>query len=102
MKIRKGDNVSILSGKDSGKTGKVGEILASTQQVIVEGANMRSRIVRAKKANEKNQTVQYAAPMHASNVALICPKCSKKTRVGFAVDASGKKQRRCAKCKQTI
>lgn len=101
MKIKKGDQVLIISGKDRGKKGKVLSVLPKTAALVVEGANMKKKHMRAKKTGEKGQIVQQPFPLDVSNAKLICPKCGKPTRTGFL--AAGKEKKRiCKKCKQEI
>lgn len=101
MKIKKGDLVLIISGKDKGKTGKVTKALPKDLKVLVEGVNLKKKHARPKKQGEKGQVVQVPAPLNISNVKAICPKCGKATRVGYTVDKDIKK-RICKKCKQEI
>ncbi len=101
MKIKTGDTVLIISGKDRGKKGKVIKALSGESRIIVEDANLRKKHVRPKRQGEKGQIVETAAPLDASNVKLICPKCKKPTRIGYKV-AEGGKYRICKKCRQEI
>lgn len=91
MKIRAGDNVVVITGKDKGKTGSVLRVLATTHRVVVAGINMRTKHVRAT-PQRPGQRLQYEASIHMSNIMLIDPKTKKRTRVGFAV-SKGKKDR---------
>ena len=68
MKIKKGDNVLVLTGKDKGKSGKIVRVLVSENRVVVEGINMMKRHQRPRKSNEKGTTISLAMPIHASNV----------------------------------
>lgn len=105
MKIKKGDNVLVVAGKDAGKTGKILKALPKELKVLVEGLNLRKKHVRPKKEGEKGQVVQIPAAMQASNVKIICPKCAKPTRIGYKIEAGSKgrlKFRICNKCKQEI
>ncbi|MAF14322.1 MAG: 50S ribosomal protein L24 [Parcubacteria group bacterium] len=102
MRIIKGDKVKILSGKDKGKIGKVLQIFNKKNRVTVEGANLLFKNVRPKKQGEKGQRIQFPSPLMVSNVALVCPKCNKPTRVGFKILEGKTKTRSCKKCKQTI
>ena len=102
MRIKKGDKVKILSGKDKGKTGKVLQIYTANNKVTVEGVNLLFKNMRPKKQGEKGQRIQFPFPLTSSNVALICPKCNKPTRVGFTILENNTKFRSCKKCKQTI
>jgi len=107
MKIKKGDNVKILKGKDNNKTGKVLQVLKSIKntRIVVEGLNLRYKHLRPKRSGEKGQRIMFPAPMNISNVQLICPKCGKPTRVGFKIRegksevSKEKKSRVCKKCK---
>lgn len=93
MKIREGDTVLVIAGKDRGKTGSVLRVLATTDRVVVEGANMRTKHIR-RTPQQAGQKIRYEASLHASNVMLIDPKTKKPTRIRHAVDPkTGKKQR---------
>lgn len=96
MKIKKGDNVKILSGKDKGKTGKVIQVLRDKETkrsyVVVEGANMLKKHLRTRDKSQKGQTIELPAPMDMSNVQLIDPKSNKPTRVGYTMDGEDKKR----------
>ncbi len=81
MLIKKGDNVYVRSGKDRGKTGKVLKALPSVERVVVEGVNVQTRHRRARRANERGQRLEVPAPIHASNVMLVCASCKKPARV---------------------
>ncbi len=93
MKIKKGDNVIIISGSrsDKGKTGRVLEILKDKDQVIVEGINIKKKISRDPQGNKKEVKVEY--PIHASNVMFYDTKAKKGTRLGVQVDEKGNKIR---------
>jgi len=101
MKIKKGDNILVISGKDKGKTGKVTRAIPKEGKILVEGINLRKKHVRPKKQGEKGQIVQVPAAMQASNVKMICPKCGKATRVGYKIEKNIK-SRICKKCQQII
>jgi len=85
MKIRAGDQVVVITGKDKGKTGQVLRVLHSTNRLVVGGVNMRTRHVR-KTPQQAGQRIQYEASIHASNVMLIDPKTKKRTRAGYKID----------------
>ena len=101
MKIKKGDQVLIISGKDRGKRDKVLDVFPKEGRVVVESVNIRKKHVRPKKSGEKGQIVETPAPISVSNLKLICPKCGQPTRVGYKI-VEGKKYRMCKKCKQEI
>ncbi len=101
MKIRKDDNVIVVTGKDKGKTGKVVKSLPKTNQVIVAGVNLRKVHERARKGGQKGQIVDKTMPVHISNVMLIDSKTNKGTRVGLKVEG-GKKLRISKKSGTTV
>lgn len=102
MKVKKNDIVLILQGKDRGKKGKVLQTLPEDAKVVVENSNVMVRHLRPKKMREKGQKIHFNAPIDASSVSLICPKCSKQTRVGYKILENKKKVRICRKCKEVI
>lgn len=101
MKIKKEDNVIVLSGKDKGKSGKVLQSMPREDKVVVKGVNIKKRHVRPRKQGEKGQIIEVEAPMHVSNVMLICSKCGKPTRVGYKLHEGGK-SRICKKCNSVL
>jgi len=101
MKIKKGDQVLVISGKYRGKKGKVIRALPKKEKIVVEGVNIVKKHVRPRRAGEKGQIVQMPAPLHVSNVKLICSHCKKATRVGYKIEGE-KKYRICKKCKREI
>jgi len=102
MKIRKEDTVVIIAGKDRGKKGKVRRALLNEDRVIVEGLNMIKRHSRARKAARQAGIIELEAPIHVSNVMLVCGKCGKPTRVSFRFLDDGKKVRICNSCGEVI
>lgn len=101
VKIKKGDKVSVIAGKDRGKSGKVLRVLREENRVIVEGLNLRSRRVRPRRSNEKGQTVQKPNPIHVSNVAVWCDKCKKGVRLSAKITGD-KKERVCRACGKAV
>lgn len=101
MKIRKGDKVKILSGKDKGKTGSVTKVLPKKEKIVVENVNLLTKHQRPKKQGEKGTKIKFAAPLNMSNAILVCPKCGKETRVGFIMQDKNK-LRQCKKCKESF
>jgi len=102
MKIKKGDKVKVMRGKDAGKTGNVLKVLPSLERVVVDGANAVKRRRKPKRRGEKGQIVEVYAPMDSSNVMLVCSKCSKTARIGYEVNDAGKKVRKCKKCGEYV
>ena len=99
-KLKKGDQVQIITGKDKGKTGRVLRIDRITNRVIVEGLNMVKKTKRPKNQNDKGGIIEIEAPLAISNVMILCKKCGV-TRVGFKTD-EGKKIRVCRKCGEAL
>ena len=101
MKIHVGDNVLVTTGKDRKKTGKVIRANAKLGKIVVEKVNMRTRHIK-KKMGQAGQKIVYEAPFNASNVMVICPHCKKTTRVSYIRLKTGKRQRVCKKCSQSL
>ena len=101
MNIKKDDKVRVLAGKDRGVEGVVLRALPAQQRVIVEKVNVVTKAMRPTQANPQGGLQHKEAPIHVSNVALVCPKCSKPTRVGVK-RVDGKKVRVCKKCNAEI
>ncbi len=91
-KIKTGDTVKVMAGKDKGKIGKVLQIFSETNRIVVEGANIMKKHVKAKGSDQKGQIIQLSAPMHVSNVMIVDPSNSKPTRVRYET-RDGKKVR---------
>ena len=90
MKIKKGDQVQIITGKDRGKRGTVLRVFPETEKVIVEGANMMKRHRKSKKDGEKGERIEMAVPVHVSNVMLVDAETGKPTRVGYKMEGGEK------------
>jgi len=101
MKIKKGDNVIVITGKDKGRKGKVLRILPKEGKIVVENINKIIKHIRPKKQGEKGQRVEMPVPFNISNVKLICPKCGKPTRAGYRI-LDKNKVRICKKCKEIV
>ena len=97
MKIRKSDNVLIISGKNKGKKGKVLQVFPKERLVLVEGVNLRKKHQKPKKSGEKGQIVEFPGRISISNIKLICSKCGKAARVGYKI-VEKNKYRICKKC----
>ena len=82
-RVKRDDTVEINTGKDRGKRGQVRRVLPSENRVVVAGLNMVKRHRRQRSANEVSAIVEIEAPLHLSNVQVVCPSCSKAVRVGF-------------------
>jgi large subunit ribosomal protein L24 len=102
MKIRRGDTVLVIAGKEKGKTGRVDRQLTRENRVVVEGVNFITRHVRARPGVRQSGRVQQEAPIHISNVMLICNKCGRPTRPGTTHLETGERVRTCNRCKEVI
>ncbi|RME58255.1 50S ribosomal protein L24 [Candidatus Parcubacteria bacterium] len=97
MKIKKGDKVKVLTGKDRGKVGSVIRVFPRERKVIVEDVNVHNKRVRPKRSHEKGEIVAVPRPIDSSNVALMCGSCGSASRVGYRYEGE-KKVRHCKKC----
>jgi len=102
QRIKKGDTVEIIAGKDVGERGEVKTVMPKENRVIVDGYNIVKRHQKARQRGNQNipaQIVSKEAPLHLSNVMLVCPSCGKRTRVGYRVrESDNRKVRVCKKC----
>lgn len=98
MNIKKGDKVIVLSGKDKGKESTVLRALPQKQRVVVEGVGIVKKALRPTQQNPQGGISSIEAPVHVSNVMLVCPACNKPSRVNIKRDENGKKIRVCKKC----
>ena len=97
MKIKKGDNVMIIAGKDKGRSGTISAILTAKNRVLVKDANLIKKRSRPTKPGEKGQVVEISRSMNISNVMLICKNCKKPTRIGMRIEGDTK-VRVCKQC----
>ena len=101
--IRKNDNVVVTTGKDRGKRGRVLRMTPDSNRLVVEGVNIIKRHTKANpQKNIKGGLVEREAPLHASNVQLVCPECGKPTRIGKKILEDGRKVRVCRKCEGVV
>ncbi|MFC1727537.1 50S ribosomal protein L24 [Patescibacteria group bacterium] len=101
-KIKKGDQVLVTVGKDRGRKGKVEKIFPKTDRVLIPGVNVYKRHTKPRGEKQPGGIVEVVKPLPISNVALVCSKCSRPTRVGYRVDKQNKKHRICRKCQTLI
>ena len=102
MKIRKNDTVLVIAGKDRGKKGKVRFAYPKRERLLVEGVNFIKRHTRAMRQVRQAGIIEREAPIHVSDVMLLCSKCNHPTRVGFHFLEGGKKVRVCHVCHEVI
>ena len=103
MKLRKGDRVIVLSGKDRGQTGEIMKVLPDVNKVIVEGVNVAKKHQRQTQVRVKGGIIDKDMPIHASAVAIVCSKeDGRPTRIAFRFDDAGVKHRVCAHCGEEL
>jgi len=100
FRIKKNDEVKVIAGKEKGKTGRVIRVDHEKERVIVEGVNLRKKAVRKRRQNEQGGIIEVEAPIHISNVMVLCKKCGP-VRVGYRFE-SEKKVRFCKKCGEVL
>lgn len=101
MKIRKGDTITVISGRDKGKKGKVRRVLPDKECLLVDGVNMHKKHSKARAAVRQAGIIDLEAPLHISKAMLVCNKCDRPARVGFRF-LEGKKVRVCSSCHEVI
>ncbi len=102
MRIRKNDQVVVISGKDRGKKGRVMRVLASEHKALVEKINYRKVATRPSQSNPKGGILEMETKIHVSKLQLICPRCGKPTRVKYTILADETKQRSCHLCHELL
>lgn len=100
LKIKKGDKVVVIAGKDKGKQGKIVRIDREKGRAIVAGVNMVKKAMKKRNQNDRGGIVEIEAPLHVSNVMIVCKKCGP-TRIGYKIDGAAKK-RVCRKCGEAL
>ena len=102
MKVKKGDKVQVIAGKDKGKQGTILRSVPTRNRVVVEGCGIVKKAVRPTQQNPQGGIISMEAPNHVSNVMLVCPSCGKPVRTGKRINDEGKKVRVCKKCGKDI
>ncbi len=102
MRIKKDDQVLVISGKDKGKKGKVRFAYPRDEKIIVEGINFIKKHSKARGAVRQAGIIDLEAPLDVSNVMLLCNKCNKPARVGYKTLEDGRKVRFCRNCKEVV
>lgn len=101
MKLKKGDKVLVIYGKDRGREGTVERVLVKKGQVVVGGVNLYKKHLKPVRGREKGGIVEIAKPLDAAKVMVLCSKCAKPVRVGYMI-TGGKKKRVCRKCRADL
>ncbi len=99
--LRRNDQVEVTTGKDKGRVGKILKV-TSSDRVVVEKVNMIKRHTKPNMANQVGGIIEKEAPIHVSNLMLICPKCNKTVRIGKKTLEDGSKVRICKKCGESV
>ena len=101
-RIKKGDTVVILSGKDKGKSGKVLKVWPEEDRALVERLNLVKHFERRSQQNQAGGIVEREGSLALSKLALLCPKCRKPSRIGWRISTDGGKQRICRRCQEIV
>lgn len=101
-KVRKGDLVKVVAGRDRGKVGEVLRVFPAEDRIIVRGVHMVKRYQRPTARQREGGIIEQEGKLALSNVLLICPECDAPTRVGFALSPEGEKVRKCKQCGRTF
>src|SRR5579859_5127561 len=102
MKLKKGDEVKIVAGKDKGKTGKIEKVFSKEDKVVIPGVNEYKRHLKGNSYGQRSEIISIVKPLPVANVMFLCPKCHEPARIGYTVEGDGKKVRMCKKCKSII
>ncbi|MDX9714883.1 MAG: 50S ribosomal protein L24 [Dissulfurispiraceae bacterium] len=102
LRIKKGDTAMVITGKNKGKSGRVLSVSMAKGSLLIEGVNIVKKHMKPNKKFAQGGIIEKEAPVRISNAMLLCPKCSKPTRIGASAPDAGKKVRVCKKCKEVI
>ncbi len=102
MKLKKGDNVKVVLGKDKGRIAKIEKVFSKTELVLVAGVNQYKRHQKGRSQSQRSEIVTITKPLPLENVSLICSHCKQQTRVGFKIEENNRKMRICRKCGKQI
>jgi len=101
MKIRKGDNIRVIAGKDAGKTGVIERVFPVEGRIVVKGIALAKKHIKPSKKNPQGGIIDINQKINSSNVMLVCPACGKMTKIGYKVN-DNRKLRICKKCSQSV
>jgi len=101
FKIHRDDTVQVLAGKDKGKQGKVVRVVTKKDAVIVSGVNLVKKAMKRRSQQDAGGIAEIEAPIHISNVGIVCKKCNRPVKIGYKLDGD-KKIRVCRKCGETL
>lgn len=100
--LKVNDQVEVITGKDKGRVGKIIKVYKKSDKALVERINMIKRHTKARAAGQEGQIVEKEAPVHVSNLMLVCPQCTNTVRVGNKTLDDGSKVRICKKCSESV
>jgi len=100
--IKKNDTILVITGKEKGKKGRVLSVSPLKDQLLIEKVNIIKRHMKPTRKYAQGGIIEKESPLHISNVMLVCPKCSKPTRIGNSLLQDGRKVRMCKKCREVI
>jgi len=101
MKIKKGDTIQVIAGKDKGRTGKVERVYAKSDKLLIENINMYKKHMQKSEQMPQGGVVDVPRPLMVSNVMFVCPKCKKTSRIGYSI-TNKNKVRICKKCTEEV
>jgi len=102
MKLKKNDEIKVVSGKDKGKTGKIEKVFSQEDKVLISGVNEYKKHVKGNQyTGQRSEVITIAKPLPVANVMFVCPKCHEPARLGYGVEGD-KKVRICKKCKSSV
>ena len=101
-KVRRGDSVQVMKGRDRGKQGQVQRVLTKEGRLLVDGVNLVRRHQRPRPGLQQAGIITIEAPIHSSNVKVVCPHCNQPARLGFTFLSDGRKVRFCKKCRESM
>lgn len=101
MKFKKGDKIKVIAGKDKGRDGVIEKVYTKQDKVLITGVNIYKKHVKKNEQMPQGGVVEVPRPLDVAKIALVCPKCKKKTRIGYEM-AKDKKYRKCNKCKSIL
>ncbi len=102
FRLRKGDTVEVLTGRDKGRKGVIDRVVPETGQLVVEGVNVRKRHTKPRAIGQRAGIIEFNAPLDASNVMLVCQQCGKRSRIGIHVGRRGARTRHCKSCNEPL
>ena len=102
MNIKQDDTVLVIAGKDRDKRGRVREVHPANNKVVIEGINIVKKHTRGRQGARQAGVIEQEAPLDASKVMVVCPKCDRGTRIGYTYLANGQKVRQCRNCGETF